>query len=95
MARKLKDIDAEILIAFVCNNMSIEDTAKSQFIHRNTVTYHLEKVEAVTGLNPRNFFDLVQLMELIGAFSIQCKFFKKPDDSGVVILKKVVGELDV
>ena len=77
MFKKLTDTDKDILISFAENNMSASETARKQYLHRNTIVYHLERVKSKTGLNPFNFYQLVQLMELAGVISLQCKHFKK------------------
>ena len=64
MLKNLTDIQKELLIEFANNNMNVSKTARQQFMHRNTVVYHLEKVKTQTGLNPFNFFDLVRLLKL-------------------------------
>lgn len=35
-----------------------------QLSHRNTVLYHLDKVKRQTGLDPRRFYDLVELVKI-------------------------------
>lgn len=44
-------------------NMSgqVNKSADVLHIHRNTLNYRLEKIEEVTGKNPKNFIDLFQL----------------------------------
>jgi len=44
-------------------NMSgqVNKSADALHIHRNTLNYRLEKIEEVTGKNPKNFIDLFQL----------------------------------
>ena len=54
--------DKEILIAYAEHNMSVSDTARALVYHRNSVDYHLRKIAKETGLNPKNFFDLVVLV---------------------------------
>ena len=61
----LSDADKEIILTLADNNMNISSTAKSLFMHRNTVVYHLGKVKKVTGLDPMNFYDLIKLVSLI------------------------------
>ena len=56
------DLDMEIVQAFADNDMNVATTASSLFLHRNTVTYHLQKVERLTGLSPFKFYDLVKLV---------------------------------
>lgn len=47
--------------AFFTNNLSITDTAKSLFIHRNTLLYRLAKIKELTGYDPQLFKDAVSL----------------------------------
>ena len=79
MFRKLKDADIETIIEFSNNNISISETSRKLFLHRNSVVYHLEKVERVTGLSPFRFYDLIQLMQLAGVITIQSKYFKSTE----------------
>lgn len=56
--------DAHIVIAMVNHNMNITDVARAIFAHRNTVLYHLDKVKRQSGLDPRRFYDLVELVKM-------------------------------
>ncbi|WEV57514.1 CdaR family transcriptional regulator [Ligilactobacillus acidipiscis] len=49
------------LISYIKNNEDISETAKALFIHRNTLTYRLKKIQTKFGLNPKNTTDLFQL----------------------------------
>lgn len=51
----------ETLEAYFESSMNITDTSKRLNVHRNSVIYRLNKVKEVTGLDPLNFRDLVQL----------------------------------
>lgn len=55
-----------VIRAFADNDMNVSETARNSFCHRNTITYHLEKIYEDTGLDPRNFYDLVTLLSMIG-----------------------------
>ena len=56
--------DAHIVIAMANHNMNVTDVARAIFAHRNTVLYHLDKVKRQTGLDPRRFYDLVELVKI-------------------------------
>jgi carbohydrate diacid regulator len=45
----------ETLIAFFKDNCSVALTSNSLYIHRNTLSYRLEKVTSLIGLNPKVF----------------------------------------
>lgn len=51
----------ETLDAFFENNLSITETAKSLYIHRNTLLYRLAKIKELTGYDPQTFQDAVSL----------------------------------
>lgn len=56
--------DAHIVIAMANHNMNVTDVTRAIFAHRNTVLYHLNKVKQQTGLDPRRFYDLVELVRM-------------------------------
>ena len=62
----LTEKQKHIIKAFADNDMNVSETARNLFCHRNSVTYHLEKIYEDTGLDPRNFYDLVTLLSMIG-----------------------------
>jgi carbohydrate diacid regulator len=49
------------LRVFFTENCAFSATAKQLCIHRNTLTYRLEKIASLTGLDPRRFDDAVQI----------------------------------
>jgi len=59
--KKIKPVFWETLQAFFDNNMNITDTAKTIYVHRNTLLYRLERIKQFTGLDPRKFDDALQL----------------------------------
>lgn len=50
--------------AFATNGMNIAKAAEKEFLHPNTVRYHLQMVKERTGLDPYNFFDLNKLLTI-------------------------------
>lgn len=56
--------DAHIVMAMANHNMNVTDVARAIFAHRNTVLYHLDKVKQQTGLDPRRFYDLTELVKM-------------------------------
>lgn len=60
----MSGIEKEIVLAFAKNNMSKTKTATELYRHRNTVIYHLEKIQKSFGLDPQNFYDLIKLVEI-------------------------------
>ena len=46
-------------------NLSIKDVANHLMYHRNSIRYHANKIKEHSGLDPRKFYDLIKLLELI------------------------------
>jgi carbohydrate diacid regulator len=44
---------------FLLNSLNQSETARTLYLHRNTLSYRLDKIEKATGLNIRNFPDAV------------------------------------
>jgi len=64
---KLEAYDAEsdsnlmgVLLAYLSNNASLQAVAEQLFMHRNTVTNQLKKIEEITGYNPLEMEDKVK-----------------------------------
>jgi carbohydrate diacid regulator len=45
--------------AFLDNNLNTSETSRKIFLHRNTLSYRLDKIEKATGLNLRKFSDAI------------------------------------
>ena len=65
MDQKLKRLERVIVVAYADNNMNIAETAKALNYHRNSIAYHLDQIHKRTGINPKNFYDLVRLIDHI------------------------------
>jgi DNA-binding PucR family transcriptional regulator len=59
----------ETLLAFLGANLSIRDAAASLFVHPNTIVYRLERVRALTGIDPRDAWSLVHFVLAVRACS--------------------------
>ena len=44
---------------FLENSLNVSETSRKLYLHRNTLTYRLDKIERATGLNIRKFSDAV------------------------------------
>lgn len=49
---------------FVEESLSMSRTSKALYIHRNTLTYRIQKIQQITGLDIRNFQEALQLLTL-------------------------------
>lgn len=56
---KLDLIDT--ILSYIKNNGEINVISKELNIHRNTLNYRLEKIHMLTGKNPKNYLDLLEL----------------------------------
>ena len=61
---ELTEIDLQIILALADNNMNESETARALFMHRNNIVYHIGKVKKITGLDPTNFYDLGELVQM-------------------------------
>ena len=62
----MTEVQIEIIKAYADNGMNVSRTARYLRYHRNSVMYHLERIEDATGLDPKNFHDLVKLLRMAG-----------------------------
>jgi len=57
----LAEEDKELLKAYYEENMSLSKTCFRLFLHKNTLQYKLDRIERLSGYNPRKFKDAVVL----------------------------------
>lgn len=50
------------LNAYLSCNLNTNETAHLLIIHRNTLNYRLNRIHQLTGKDPRNILDLVELL---------------------------------
>ena len=60
----MNDLQKQVIITYAKNDMCIDRTAKAMHYRRSTIGYHIERIRTITGLNPRNFFDMIKLYEM-------------------------------
>lgn len=56
----------EMIRSMARNRLALSATAREMNYARNSLEYHLARVKAVTGLDPREFYDMVKLIEIVG-----------------------------
>ena len=61
----LTEQDVSIIRGMANHNLNMTETAKSLFMHRNTVLYHCEKIKQKTGADPRDFFGCCNLLVFV------------------------------
>lgn len=57
-------IDAKMIVAFARCGMKIKTAADMVFYNKGTLIYRFNRIRRETGLDPRNFFDLVELYNI-------------------------------
>lgn len=57
--------DIEIILALADNNLNESAVARSRFMHRNNVVYHINKIKRITGLDATKFYDLCKLIQMV------------------------------
>ena len=57
-------LDAQAVLMFADCNMNAAEAGRRMYMHRNSVTYHLDKVLRDTGLDAQNFYDLIKLVDM-------------------------------
>lgn len=58
----MTEIQAEIIIHLADAGMNISGAARSVYLHRSTVNYHIAMIRQRTGKDPLNFYDLCDLL---------------------------------
>ena len=58
---RLSEEELQTVSRFFEHGLNISETARDLYLHRNTLVYHLEKIEKKTGLDIRRFEDAVLL----------------------------------
>ncbi len=56
--------------AFLKNDLNVSETSRNLYMHRNTLLYRLDKIEAATGLNIRVFSDAVSFQVLTSIYKL-------------------------
>lgn len=55
---------AETIVNLAKNNMNARATARTMFVHHQTVVYNIKMIRRNTGLNPMDFYDLQKLLPM-------------------------------
>lgn len=56
--------EAKVVLALAESGMNPTRASKIIYFHRNTIRYHMGKIKKKTGLDPSNFYDLVELVKM-------------------------------
>ena len=62
--RKLNEDDSLVIRAYADGNMNCRKAAELSHFSKEAVYDHLDKVHILTGKNPRNFYELHELLNM-------------------------------
>lgn len=63
---ELNDIEVHIIRAMSECDMKVQAVADKLHYSRQAIGYHLGQIRRITGLNPKGFFDLQELLKMVG-----------------------------
>lgn len=61
----LSDRQKQIILALADCDMSILAVSKRCYVNYSVVTYHIRQIKKKIGKDPRCFYDLVELVEMV------------------------------
>ena len=61
----LSKLDKEIILALADNGMKAKPAARQMGKHFNVIYYNMDRIWDKTGLDPRNFHDLHELVKMV------------------------------
>ncbi len=60
----MTQLEAKIIVGLAENNLDVSPTARKLYMHRNTIMYHLRLIQRETRKNPRDFYDMCDLLPM-------------------------------
>ena len=61
----LTPMQKEVILALADCGMKKFAAAKKMFVHYNTIEYHVYQIIRKTGKDPRKFYDLLDLVQMV------------------------------
>ena len=62
---EMTPVRCEIVLALADTGMRATAAARKLYMNHATVLYHMKLIKAITGLDPRNFYDLGKLVQMV------------------------------
>lgn len=62
----LSDVQVSVIRSMADNDMVVSSVADSLHYHRQNINYNINQIKKKTGLDPKRFYDLVELMKMVG-----------------------------
>jgi sugar diacid utilization regulator len=61
---ELTPVRCRIILALAGNSMRVNRAAQAIEMDHSTILYHLKWIKAITGKDPMNFYDLIDLVRM-------------------------------
>lgn len=55
-------LQAEIIIGLADNHLNVSQTARKLYMHRTTLSYHIQQIRQLTGKDPMDFYGMCELL---------------------------------
>ena len=62
---QMTPVRCEIVLALADCAMNANAAAKQMYMSRSTVNYNIKIIKAITGKDPRNFYNLYDLVQMV------------------------------
>lgn len=62
----LSSLDVEVIRELATCSLNVEEVSRKIYRCRHSVEYHIRKITRITGLDPRKFYDLRELLKMVG-----------------------------
>ena len=62
---EMTPVRCKIILALANNGMIVNRAAKAIYMNHSTLLYHLNMIKAITGKDPSNFYDLIDLVRMV------------------------------
>lgn len=60
---QISKMDIKVIFALADCGLNPSRAARKLFVHRNTVLHHIGEIKSYTGLDPLDFYDMVELLK--------------------------------
>ena len=61
---ELTPVRCKIILALAGNSMRVNRAAQAIRMNHSTLLYHLKLIKVITGKDPKNFYDLIDLVRM-------------------------------
>ena len=62
----LSQTDIDIIRSLAKNGLNRSSASRELHYANQTVAYHVDRIKEVTGMDPRDFYDMIKLLKMVG-----------------------------